>query len=175
MPINLPPIFSVLCVPFKRNWTILFLICHLILFLTTFRDMPNLQLQTRLPRANSSRKNTVIDRELADEGMELDTPVQPTPPLLVLKDELEFFRREMKSWVPLRTPWKEFLTTFSDKVIRETECDVGKSQFVRTLSYLKNIHYGVNNCMAHLCGQLISRAIKQSKKTTYTIASAICL
>ena len=80
-----------------------------------------------------------------------------------LKDELSFFSRGMKSWTILDPSFKEFLRRFSEKVLRETPTDVRNSRLALTLSYLKNIHYGVSNNMAHLSGQLISRAIKESK------------
>lgn len=80
-----------------------------------------------------------------------------------LKDELPFFSRGMQSWTILDTSFKEFLRRYTEKVLRETPTDVRNSRLALTLSYLKNIHYGVSNNMAHLSGQLISRAIKESR------------
>lgn len=128
--------------------------------LFTFRHTP-LQLQTRLNRAAASAKKTTIYHELAaddDDIVEIDT--QPTT---VSKDELAFFTREMNTWMMLEKPWQEFLTQYSEKVMRETTKDVENAQFIHTLSSLKNIHHGVNNSMTHLCGQIISTAINESK------------
>lgn len=83
-----------------------------------------------------------------------------------LKDQLDFFSRGMKSWTMLDVSFKEFLKRFTEKVLRETPTDVRNPRLALTLSYLKTIHYGVSNNMAHLSGQLISKAIKESK-TSY--------
>ena len=76
-----------------------------------------------------------------------------------LKYELPLFARGMKSWPILDASFNEFLRRFAEKVLSETPTD----RLASTLTYLKNIHYGVSNNMAHLSGQLISRAIKESK------------
>ena len=139
-------------------------------FFFTFRNSP-LQIQSRLPRG----KNTAIYKELAaasnseDDGMDVDSqPQQESESTREgrLKDQLDFFSRGMKSWTMLDVSFKEFLKRFTEKVLRETPTDVRNPRLALTLSYLKTIHYGVSNNMAHLSGQLISKAIKESK-TSY--------
>lgn len=89
--------------------------------------------------------------------------VNRQPTQAVLQDELMFFSREMKTWMVLEKPWKDFLAQYAQQVMTATPTDIDSPRFIKTLSYLKNIHYGVTNSMAHLSGKLISRVINQSK------------
>ena len=148
--------------------------CFLIfvfLLLFLFRNMTPLQLQTRLSRAESAKKNTSIYHQLAasDDQMETDSQqeLNSQPTQTILQDELTFFSREMNTWMVLEKPWKEFLAQYEQQVIRATPTDIDSPRFIKTLSYLKNIHYGVTNSMAHLSGKLISRAINQSKTSHF--------
>ena len=154
-------------VPTGQNEMPNLFICLLLLFFF-FRNMP-LQLQTRLSRAESAQKTTTIYHRLAaadDIMMETDSQEEPdsqSAPQAILKDEVTFFSREMKSWRLLEKPWQEFLAQYAQQVLSGTPRDIESPRFIKTISYLKNLHYGVTNSMAHLSGKLISRAINQSK------------
>lgn len=99
----------------------------------------------------------VDDHEMSDSQ---ELPGGPRP---VLDEELGFFLTQMNNWVVLRDPWKSFLQRFSDLLLSQPAHSPDSVPFVSRLNYLKSVHYGVANSMAHLTGQLLDKSIKQSK------------